>query len=167
MSFVNSLKGSWLITILFIVILFNVSCKQEAKPVEVVQNYGTGEISRRYFKINGKKEGLMKDFYPNGRLKAERIFENDIQVGKTTIYHKNGSVKEVQYYKDGKIHGGDTVFYDTGAPEMVLTFNKGLKDGYVRKWAADGSLTYEARYANEVLVEVKGESILPDSLNSR
>jgi len=149
---------------IFMIILMDVSCKQEPKKVEVVKNYVTGEISRRYYVIDGKKEGLMTDYHPDGSLKAERFFENDTQVGKTTIYHKNGKVKEVQYYKEGKLHGGDTLFYDDGKPEMVITFNLGKKDGYIRKWAQDGSLIYEAKYSNEVLVEVKGETIRKDSI---
>jgi len=144
--------------------IVNCACKREPEKIEVVQNYGTGEISRRYTKIDGKKEGKMIDYYPDGNLKGEKLFENDIQVGKTTIYYKTGEVKEVQYYVDGKRHGGDTLFYKTGQPEMVLTFNKGLKDGYVRKWAQDGSLIYEAKYENEVLVEVKGERLVQDTI---
>lgn len=143
---------------------FLFSCKPEPKKVEVVKNYVTGEVSRRYHTINGKKEGVMTDFHPDGSLKAERFFENDVQVGKTTIYHKNGKIREVQYYKDGKIHGGDTTFYEDGKPEMVVTFNTGLKDGYVRKWGTDGTLIYEAKYSNETLVEVKGEAVSKDSI---
>ena len=86
-------------------ILGSSGCKRVPEKIEVVQNYGTGEISRRYTTIDGKKEGKMIDYYPNGKLKGERMFENDIQVGKTTLYHKNGRIKEVQYYADGKIPG--------------------------------------------------------------
>lgn len=135
------------------------SCKGEPEKIEVIQNYGTGEISRKFVTINGKKEGLMTDYYPDGSLKGERWFENDIQVGKTTIYHKNGKVKEVQYFDDGKVHGGDTIFYEDGKPEILVTFDHGIKDGYVRKWSRDGTLIYEAKYSNDTLVEVKGEKL--------
>ncbi len=141
------------------------ACKQEPKKNEVVQNYGTGETSRRYYEINGKKEGIMTDYYPDGSLMGERVFENDIQVGKTILYYKSGKIKEVQYYLDGKIHGGDTVFYEDGKPQFVLTFTKGIKDGYVRKWGPDGTLIYEAKYSNDTLVEVKGEAVRPVTIN--
>ena len=137
-----------------------ISCNRKA---EVVQNYGTGEISRKFITIDGKKEGLMTDYYPDGSLKGERFFENDIQVGKTTIYYQSGKVKEVQYYMDGKIHGGDTIFYENGKPEFVVTFDRGIKNGYLRKWSPEGILTYEARYQNDTLVEVKGEVIKRDT----
>jgi len=158
------LKYSLLALAFLMVFGFALSCKSEPKKTEVVMNYITGEVSRRYETINGKKEGLMRDFHQDGTLKAERFFENDMQVGKTTIYHKNGKIREVQYFKDGKLHGGDTTFYDDGKPEMVITFNTGNKDGYLRKWGPDGSLIYEAKYENEVLVEVKGQPIKKDSI---
>ena len=157
-----------LAAVMFLVIVSMMnSCKQGPEKIEVIQNYGTGELSRTYQTIDGKKEGLMVDYYPDGSLKGERWFENDIQVGKTTLYHKNGKVKEVQYYQDGKIHGGDTVFYESGQPEMVVTFDKGVKHGYVRKWSETDSLIFEAKYDHEVLVEVKGEPVNRDTLNKK
>lgn len=142
----------------------SVSCKKEPDRIEVLQNYSSGAVSRKYFTINGKKEGLMVDYYPDGSLKAERLFENDIQVNKTIIFHKNGAIKEVQYFKDGRVHGGDTIFYENGKPEMVVTFNEGVKNGYVRKWSVDDSLIYEAKYIMDTLVEVKGQAIHPDTV---
>ena len=167
MNFNQSPKSLLLVLASMMVILFAPGCKQEPERVEVLKNYMSGELSRRYYTVEGKKEGTMTDYHPDGTLKAERLFENDIQVGKTTIYHKNGKIREVQYYEDGKIHGGDTTFYDSGQPEMVITFNKGAKDGYVRKWDKDGTLVYEAKYANEKLVEVKGEPIKQDTTKNQ
>ena len=142
----------------------SISCKREPEKIEVIQNYSSGAVSRKYTTIDGKKEGLMVDYYPDGSLKAERLFENDMQVTKATNYHKNGAVKEVQYFKNGKVHGGDTIFYENGKPEMVVTFNEGVKDGYVRKWDIHDSLIYEAKYNMDTLVEVKGQLIRPDTL---
>ena len=142
------------------------SCKpDESKPKEIVQNYGTGQVSRRYTEVNHKKEGLMTDYYPSGKLKAERLFENDMQVGKTTLYYESGKTKEVQYYQDGKLAGGDTVFYEDGKPQMMLNFTSGVKNGYIRSWGPDGSITYEAKYSMDTLVEVKGKAIEPDTMH--
>ena len=154
------LSVAFILPVLFIIS----SCKPAPVETEVVQNWGTGEVSRRYKTVDGKKEGLMIDYYQDGSLKAERWFKNDTQVGKTILYHKNGKIKEVQYYDQGTIHGGDTTFYETGAPEMLLNFDHGIKHGYVRKWLEDGTLIYEAKYAHDTLVEVKGEAIRRDSL---
>jgi antitoxin component YwqK of YwqJK toxin-antitoxin module len=134
------------------------------KEKEVKQFYGTGEISRTHIEVNGKKNGPMTEYYKDGKVKAVRLFENDVQIGKTTYYYPGGAIKEAQYYEAGKLHGGDTVFFENGNPQFMRNFNQGKLDGYIRKWAADGSVIFEARYANDTLVEVKGEPVHPDSL---
>ena len=60
-------------------------------------------------KVNGKKEGVMTEYYKDGKIKGDRLFKNDIQIGKSTFYYPSGKVKEVQYYEEGKITGGDTL----------------------------------------------------------
>ncbi len=141
-----------------------ISCSNANKPQEIIMKYGDGTVKSRFTEINHKKEGLMTDYYPGGQKMTERMFKNDLQVDKTTAYYESGKVKEVQYYKDGELNGGDTVFYENGNPQFLITFSNGLKDGYVRKWGVDGNIIFEAKYAYEKLVEVKGEKIEPDSV---
>lgn len=141
-----------------------IACKPEKDIEEVIQHYDTGEVSRKYTLIDGKKEGAMIDYYKDGNIKGERMFDNDLQVGKTTLYHPNAAIKEVQYYDEGKLHGGDTVFYASGQPEMVIEFDHGLKHGYVRKWNENDSLIYEARFQRDTVVEVKGQLLQKDTI---
>jgi antitoxin component YwqK of YwqJK toxin-antitoxin module len=135
-----------------------------SKEVEIVQNYGTGEVSRKHTEINGKKQGKMIEYYKDGKIKGERLFKDDIQIDKSTFYYPSGKVQEVQYYEEGKMNGGDTVFYESGQPQFLRTYNKGVLDGYIRKWAQDGSIIYEAKYRNDTLIEVKGVPVHPDTL---
>lgn len=152
--------------LIFLSILFFIGCtSDESKPKEVVENYGTGQVSRRFTVIKNKKEGPMTDYYPGGKVKGERMFKNDIQVDKTTIYYESGGKKEVQYFKDGKINGGDSTFYESGKPQMVINFTNGIKDGYVRSFGEDGAMTYEAKFSMDTIVEVKGQTIRRDSSN--
>ena len=132
------------------------------QPQERVEKFGTGVISRKYQEINGKKEGKMTDFFPDGRLKAERWFQNNIQTGRTVLYFPGGQIKEVQYYQDGKKEGGDSLFYENGALEFAVEYHQEKKHGYMRKWAPDGKLVIEAKYAMDSLVEVKGQAVQLD-----
>lgn len=129
---------------------------------ERVEKYGTGVISRKYQELNGKKEGLMTDYYADGRLKGERWFKNDQQTGRTVFYFPDGKIKEVQYYQDGKKQGGDSLFYENGRLEFVVEYNQEKKHGYMRKWSPEGALIIEAKYAMDSLVEVKGETVRLD-----
>jgi antitoxin component YwqK of YwqJK toxin-antitoxin module len=143
------------------------ACNEKPEqPVEKLQYFDTGKVSRRYFEINGKKEGKMTDYYPEGELKAEKTFKDGKQEGRTLVYYPSGKTKEVQYYEEGLKQGSDTVWYEDGKPRFVAEFNNGKKDGYMRTWAPDGSLTYEAKYENETLVEVKGKPIQHSDRNA-
>ena len=44
--------------------------------------YETGAVPRPIMLLNGKKEGLMTDFYPDGKVMAERMFASGKQAGK-------------------------------------------------------------------------------------
>jgi hypothetical protein len=138
-----------------------IGCREEK---EIKQYFSTGEVSRTHFEVDGKKHGKMTEFYNDGKVRGYRMFENDVQVGKSEFYYPSGKLKEVQYYDQGKLHGGDTMFYESGNLQFMRTFNHGKMDGYIRKWAEDGTVIFEAKYANDELVEVKGVPIPADSI---
>lgn len=138
------------------------ACKSDTK--EVILKYPTGEISQKHTEIRGKKQGKMTEYFKDGKIKTERLFENGQEVGRTVYYYPGGAIKEAQHYEGGKLQGGDTVFYENGTPQFLRNWNQGVLDGYIRKWGEDGVLIYEAKYANDKLVEVKGEAVHPDSL---
>jgi len=133
--------------------------KVQEEVQEVTENYGTGETSRIYTRINGKIEGLMTDYYPSGAVKGERYFKDNKQVGKTVIYYESGAVKEVQYYENGLRNGGDTIFFESGVIQYISEFKDEKKNGYLRIYDATGNMTYEARFAMDSLIEVGGKSI--------
>lgn len=152
------------LTLVFIIAVL--ACKEKPQPqsppdqpVGKVEKYGTGAVSRRYQEIGGKKQGLMTDYYPDGRLKAERWFEDDKQSGRTVLYHPGGQIREVQYYENGLKEGGDTLFYEDGRVQFVVHYHQEKKNGYLRKWSPTGDLIFEARYEMDSLVEVKGKSV--------
>ncbi|MGB3079368.1 MAG: hypothetical protein WBB31_09865 [Saprospiraceae bacterium] len=151
---------------LFAGIILYVGCKSgDSAPVEIVGKYDNGVVSRRHTEINHKKEGPMTEYYPSGKLKAELMFKNDVQADKATMYFESGARQEVQYFKDGLLSGGDTTFYESGKPQKVMNFTNGIKDGYLRSWGEDGTLTYEAKFKMDTLVEVKGQPVIRDTSN--
>lgn len=135
------------------------ACKQpEAKPVEVIQRFASGEISRRHFEVNGKKEGLMAEYYRDGQVRSERLFKNDKQTGRSVFFYPKGQTKEIQYFdENGLKQGGDSTFYENGSLQLLMNFENGKKHGYLRKWSPEGNLIYEVRYERDTLVEVKGK----------
>lgn len=134
---------------------------------ERVERYETGVVSRRVNLVDGKRDGKMTDYFPDGKLMAERWFKLGKQEGKTTVFYPGGAVKEVQYYHDGAQTAGDTIWYENGHIQFAVLFKESKKNGYLRKWSPEGELIFEAKYAMDTLIEVKGESISRESIKAR
>lgn len=141
-----------------------VACLPSTDPdtYERIERYENGSISRRFHIVKGKKQGRMTDYYTDGKVLAERWFEDDRQSGRTVIYFPSGHIKEVQHYLAGKKNGGDTLWYENGQIEFVTTLEDDKKHGYLRKWHTDGTLVFEAKYDHDTLIEVKGKPIRRD-----
>lgn len=134
-------------------------CACENNTYERIERYETGQISRRSNIVNGLKEGKMTDYYNDGKLMAERFFVHGNQEGRTTIYYPSGQIKEVQHFQNGQKQGGDTLYYEDGKVQFLTTLKDDKKNGFLRKWDPNGELIYEAKYAMDTLIEVKGQPI--------
>lgn len=140
------------------------SCTQPApapQTYERIERVQSGAITRRVQIVDGKKEGKMTDYYPEGQLMAERWFKNDKQEGRTLIFYPGGKIKEVQYYKEGLQQDGDTIWYENGQIQFTSLHLNDLKNGHLRKWSPEGKQVFECRYANDTLVEVNGKRVGP------
>ncbi len=49
-------------------------------------------------KINGKANGIQRDFYPNGQLKWIRNYILDVPIGVWISYYENGNIKSLYDY---------------------------------------------------------------------
>lgn len=61
-------------------------------------------LTKGYFKY-GRKNGIWKNWYPNGKLKSETEWNDGIKNGKYLLYSTNGVLKEEGKFKKGKKHG--------------------------------------------------------------
>lgn len=142
-----------------------VACKQQEKQSNTQAQkqyiyFENGSIRREFTVIDGKREGLMIDFYPNGVKKMERMMRNDMQVGKTIIFFEDGQkIREVQYYdQNGNREKGDTLWYVNGKIEFIAQFANNKKNGTLEKYDSTGFLIYSASFKDDVLVKVLSEA---------
>jgi hypothetical protein len=158
----------YLLAFVIAILAIQQACNPATPKVEErVEYLESGAVARRVTLIDGKREGKMIDYYPDGKLMAERGFKQGRQEGKTLVYYPSGAIKEVQYYLNGEQHGGDTLWYEDGKIQFTVFFQNNKKNGYLRKWAPDGGLIFESKYAMDTLVEVKGEVISREAINAR
>jgi hypothetical protein len=83
----------------------------------------------------------------------EPTFEKQDDLVKATYYHDNGTIKEVGYFKDEKLHD-QWIRYDiSGKISVVANYNNGLKEG---KWYIVGEeTTKEITYKENKLIKVE------------
>jgi uncharacterized protein len=137
----------------------NQSDQPKQDSILMVEKSDKGDTTRLYYRVKGKKEGWMKDYYNNGQLRATKFFIDDLQEGKTSIYYEDGSRKEVQYYKQGKRNGPDTIWHDNGKIRVISTWSGDKQDGEHHIYDLSGNLIRAAKYKLDTLIEVNGKAI--------
>lgn len=136
------------------------SCTNTTSQVEErIDKYPSGITSRTYKLINGKKEGLMTDYYPRGQLLSKRLFKNDLQHGVSNHFYESGAKKEVQYFVNGKREGGDTVWFESGKIRYIFNFKNDLREGPMKTFDENGKLVLEVIYEKDQPKTVNGEPL--------
>jgi antitoxin component YwqK of YwqJK toxin-antitoxin module len=70
-----------------------------------------GNIKSEFPYLNGKYNGLVKEYFLNGKIKEETTYHHNEKHGKNTIYYQNGKKKEERVFLNSVEHG-ISVFYD-------------------------------------------------------
>lgn len=82
---------------------------------------------------NGKKQGVWKEFYDNGKVKSEKKYKDDLVDGYVKTYDKKGNLESTEKFNNGK--------EVKNAPELAkLDVYKDFYD--------DGTMKYEGGYIN-------------------
>jgi antitoxin component YwqK of YwqJK toxin-antitoxin module len=92
---------------------------------------------------NGLKQGDWKEFYPNGGIKSEKTFKDDLMHGYYKEYDTRGKLVLTMLYENGAIVKSNV----EDAPDIEL----------VNKHDQDGKLIYSGPYRNKIPVGVHRE----------
>jgi TonB family protein len=92
------------------------------------------------------QEGLIKTYYPNGKIQSEITFANKIREGAAKFYYDNGNLKQEFSYINGKVDGLVKEYYESG--KLKLTFNivEGKREGPVSLFKEDGTFFTDVTY---------------------
>lgn len=84
---------------------------------------------------------------------VEPTFEKQDDLVKATYYYDTGSIKEVGFFKDNKLHSQWISYNKEGEIKTVAVYNEGKKDG---KWYLVGEETVkEVTYKSNKIVKVE------------
>ena len=96
---------------------------------------------------NGKREGRWKSYYHST---GKKIFDYNYKNGKLdgliTSWYENGQKNFRGTYKDGKPDGLVTKWYENGQKEEEGTWKDGKEDGLFTEWYENGQKSFEGTY---------------------
>ena len=88
--------------------------------------------------LNGRKENLEKIWHTNGKISEIRYYKEGKKVGKHELFWENGNKKMVAYYKNGEHHGEMKQWHENGFVYKVFNYNNGHEKGNQKIWNNKG-----------------------------
>jgi TonB family protein len=101
------------------------------------------------------QNGIIKSFYPNGSLKSEISYVNDVYDGYAYFFFLNGNLKSERNFSRGILNGFVREFYENGLMKEEYFMRNGIIDGNFRKYHTNGALAQLIVFENGVQIENK------------
>jgi len=143
--------------------------EEDGRIVAVVQ-YSNGYVSGRE-RINRKdkfnqKQGVWKEFFPNGVVSLEGRYKNDKKHGYFKTFDESGNLLETLKYEEGILIPDPQElakldikreYYPNAQVKSVGRYNKGVKEGVHRQFTETGQVSASKIYSNGKVI---GEGIV-------
>ena len=94
---------------------------------------------------NSRKQGMWKNFFPNGKIKSEIAYVNSRPNGTYRTYFENGQVEEEGSWENNRNTGGFKRYHENGQTAQQFVFNEsGKRDGKQVYFYENGQVMIEA-----------------------
>lgn len=108
---------------------------------------------------------IEKKFYPSGELKSETSYNAEgKRNGIYKVYYKDGKSKEEIGYLNGRIEGMLKAYYESGKIWYEVPYKKGKKEGTVKTYHKNGKVKKEVVY--EAGKAIRGYCYMTDGTKS-
>jgi antitoxin component YwqK of YwqJK toxin-antitoxin module len=136
---------------------------QEGKSVSKVTAYHTNGQVKQYLEIvEGRANGLYREWYPNGKLKlevtviegvgdiSEQAQESWLFDGKSLVWHEDGSPAAEFFYEKGLLSGTANYFHANGKLSKTVPYTQNEVNGAMQVFSPEGLLLEERIYEKGV-----------------
>lgn len=96
------------------------------EPNGVSRGYLGGKLAFERGYKNGKKDGVWKEYYPNGILKYDGAYKDNMPDGEWKFYFESGKIKSIENYQNGKQHGVFIVYDEEGNITSKMYYENGV-----------------------------------------
>jgi len=114
---------------------------------------GELECERPY--IDGEENGVEKNYYTSGELYMETTFKKGKRNGLQKLYYKSGKLLEEDHFKNDNEIGISKVYFEEGKVNAEYPYKKGERNGVAKMYYYDGKIMNETPYKNGVDGEIK------------
>lgn len=102
--------------------------------------------------IETKKQGVWKNFYPDGRVAEEITYENNFKNGSWKRFHTDATVKLEGNYQNDLKEGSFKLFHPNEQLELSGTYENGLQNGLWTQFDDKGKKLKEEIYKKGKLI---------------
>jgi antitoxin component YwqK of YwqJK toxin-antitoxin module len=94
----------------------------------------------------GERDGYWKEYFDDGRLRAEGKYNKDTREGPWKYYHPNGTIEQEGVYAGGKPEGDWLWYYPGGQVLREEAYYNGLLDGMMTEYDEAGNIITKGEY---------------------
>ena len=95
----------------------------------------------------GRKQGIWKEYYPEGQLKSQGEYLNSKRIGEWVFYHPNAKIEQKgKYDRKGKAQGSWKWFYETGNLLREENYLNDLVDGAMTEYSDSGKVVTKGEF---------------------
>jgi uncharacterized protein len=129
-------------------------------------------VAVRYFNKKGavifeskKNKNILayKEFYPNGRLASQGMYQDNKKMGNWKYYDIHGILTQEENYSEGELNGPFTFYFKNGKIDRKFKYSSGKPDGPYIEYYANDSLYAKGYYVKGQLAGSL-ETYEPDGL---
>ncbi|MBO7244784.1 MAG: toxin-antitoxin system YwqK family antitoxin [Alphaproteobacteria bacterium] len=93
--------------------------------------------------------GILKEYYENGKLKRETPYKNGVNEGIEKGYYESGNLFGEVPYKNGMPEGIVKEYYENGNLRFEVPYKNRAREGIAKEYYENGNLRTETLYKND------------------
>jgi antitoxin component YwqK of YwqJK toxin-antitoxin module len=99
----------------------------------------------------GLRQGFWKEFYPNGIIKSQGNYQDDLRTGQWEFYYPDGAIEQKgSYDSKGRPDGLWEWFYNNGDMLRQEHYRQGKLDGLMTEYEPGGQIIAQGEYLEDL-----------------
>jgi antitoxin component YwqK of YwqJK toxin-antitoxin module len=107
-----------------------------------------GSVRIREPYLEGKLEGVVRSYYPNGTVSEELEWKQNEKHGEWNQFYENGAPRLTGHFEEGKLEGPYEIYYADGTLKIKGTYVNDRSDGTWTFYDESGKEIYALDYVN-------------------